>query len=158
MDWVLFLVYLLACFGAGATGGLFPPDGWYRRLDKPGFTPPDWVFPLTWTYLYVAAAWAAARVSGLPGAELALALWAAQIAFNALWTPVFFGLKRVGLALGVVGALWVLVAACLWTFAALDPWTVIAFGPYLLWVSIAFALNASIWQRNRGEPVRAGGS
>ena len=64
MDWPVFLVYLLACFGAGATGGLFPPGGWYRALDKPGFTPPDWVFPLTWTYLYVAAAWAASRVAG----------------------------------------------------------------------------------------------
>lgn len=155
MDWPLFLVYLLACFGAGATGGLFPPDRWYRELDKPSFTPPDWVFPAAWTYLYVAIAWAAARVSGMPGAEWALALWAAQIAFNGLWTPVFFGLKRIGLGLVVVAALWLLVAACLWAFAALDPLTLIAFGPYLLWVTIAGALNASIWRRNPGEAARA---
>jgi tryptophan-rich sensory protein len=155
MDWPVFLVYLLACFGAGATGGLFPPDGWYRRLDKPGFTPPDWVFPAAWTYLYVASAWAAARVSGMPGTEMALALWAAQVAFNGLWSPVFFGLKRIGLALGVVGALWLLVAACLWTFAALDRWTLIAFVPYLAWVSVAFALNASIWRRNPAGPAPA---
>jgi tryptophan-rich sensory protein len=113
------------------------------------------VFPAAWTYLYVASAWAAARVSGMPGTEMALALWAAQVAFNGLWSPVFFGLKRIGLALGVVGALWLLVAACLWTFAALDRWTLIAFVPYLAWVSVAFALNASIWRRNPAGPAPA---
>lgn len=148
MFWILFALFFLAAAGAAATGGLFPPGDWYRRLDKPAWTPPDWVFPAVWTYLYVAIAWAAARVAPLPGAEVALALWAVQMTFNGLWTPVFFGLEKPRAALPVMAMLWAAVAACLVAFARLDPWTAIAWGPYLLWATIAGALNVSVVRRN----------
>ena len=148
MFWILFALFVLSAAGAAATGALFPPGDWYRRLDKPAWTPPDWVFPTVWTYLYLAISWAAARVAGLPGAEVALALWAVQMTFNGLWTPVFFGLERPRAALLVVGILWGAVAACLALFARLDPWTLVAFGPYLLWVTTAAALNLAVVRRN----------
>ncbi|MFP4571151.1 TspO/MBR family protein, partial [Rhodosalinus sp.] len=53
MDWVIFAILLAACFGAGSTGGLFPPGPWYRTLNKPVWTPPDWLFPVAWTTLYI---------------------------------------------------------------------------------------------------------
>lgn len=150
---MLFGLFLTACFGAGATGAMFPPDDWYRRLDKPCWTPPDWLFPLAWTYLYVAIAWAAARIAPLPGSEVALALWAAQIAWNGLWTPVFFGLKRLGGAMVVLAVLWVLVVSTGIAFATLDALTLIAFAPYAVWVTYAGALNADILRRNRAAPA-----
>ena len=153
VDWTLFLLFLAACAGAAATGAMFPPGEWYERLDKPAWTPPNWLFPLAWTFLYVALAWAAARVAGLPGAGTALALWAVQIAWNALWTPVFFGLRQLRSAMIVLAVLWVAVAAGLLAFAALDPWTLIAFGPYLVWVSYAGALNFDILRRNGPVPA-----
>jgi tryptophan-rich sensory protein len=149
MDWTLFLIFLAACCAAAATGGMFPPDAWYRRLDKPAWTPPDWLFPLAWTALYLALAFAGARVAPMEGAAYALAFWALQIALNTLWTPIFFGLKRIGAAMVVIGFLWLAVAfllAALWPLDRLSFWVLT---PYLVWVSYAAALNASILLRNR---------
>lgn len=150
MDWTIFLVFLAACLGAAATGALFPPGDWYDRLDKPSWTPPKWLFPVAWTALYIAMAWAAARVAVLPGNGLALALWACQIAFNGLWTPVFFGLRRMGGGLVVIAALWLAVAATTLAFWRLDLVAGLLFAPYLIWVSYASALNFDVWRRNRG--------
>ncbi|WP_300038252.1 TspO/MBR family protein [uncultured Roseobacter sp.] len=148
MFWMLFGVFLVACLGAGATGGLFPPGPWYRALDKPWFTPPDWVFPVTWTLLYLCMATAGARIALADGAGLALALWALQIAFNGLWTPVFFGKQNIRLGMAVVGFLWVVVLACILVFWQVDRIAGLLFVPYLIWVSIASALNAEVWRLN----------
>lgn len=148
MFWLLFCIFLLACLGAGATGGLFPPGDWYRTLQKPKWTPPDWVFPLTWTTLYLCMAAAGARAALQDGNGLAMALWSLQIALNGLWTPVFFGLRRIRLGMVVLGGLWISVAAtmlALWQIDSLAGWL---FLPYLVWVSIAAALNASVWRLN----------
>jgi translocator protein len=150
MDIYLFLTYLAACAAAATTGGLFMPDQWYRDLNKPRWTPPDWVFPVTWTVLYLCMATAAARVAPLPGAAQAMALWALQITFNALWTPVFFGLRRIRQGMIVVSGLWLLVAATLIAFAQHDTLAALLFVPYLVWVTIAAALNLSVLRRNPG--------
>ncbi|MCB2149798.1 MAG: tryptophan-rich sensory protein, partial [Rhodobacteraceae bacterium] len=80
MDWATLLVFLAATAVAAATGALFSPGEWYAGLDKAPWTPPSWAFGVVWTALYVAMAYAAARIAGLPGAGLALALFALQIA------------------------------------------------------------------------------
>ena len=146
--WVDFAIFLAACLTAGATGGLFPPGEWYDALNKPRWTPPGWVFPVTWMTLYVLMAFAGATLAQLNGAGTALALWSLQIALNALWTPVFFGLKRVKLALGVIAALWVSVGLCVVVFWSNSMIAGLAFLPYFIWVSIASALNYSVWRLN----------
>ncbi len=113
MIWICFAIFLAACFAAGATGGLFPPGPWYERLRKPSWTPPNWLFPVAWTTLYLCIAAAGARAAVAEDNGIAMALWALQIALNALWTPVFFGLKRLRLGLVVLIALWLAVAATL---------------------------------------------
>lgn len=148
MDFGLFFTYLAACFGAAATGAFFLPDQWYRDLDKPRWTPPDWVFPVTWATLYVLMSLAAMRVAPLPGAALAMGFWAVQITINALWSPVFFGLKRIRSAMIVVSLLWVAVAVTLVSFSRLDGLAGWLMLPYLGWVTIAAALNLSVMRRN----------
>ena len=148
MFWTIFGVFLLACLGAGATGGLFSPGQWYRDLAKPRWTPPDWVFPVAWMVLYVCMALAAARVAVRPDNGLAMAFWAMQIAFNGLWTPVFFGLKRIRLGMAVVAMLWLAVLATLLALWQVDWLAGLLFVPYLIWVSIASALNAAVWRLN----------
>lgn len=148
MDWILFVIFLVAMMGAGTTGAIFPPGDWYDRLDKPGWTPPDWAFPVVWTVLYVFIAVAAARAAPLDASGYAMAAFAVQVAFNTLWTPVFFGLRKIGPALGVLAVLWLSVAATGWLFWGLDPLAGALFVPYLAWVTVAFALNLSVWRRN----------
>ncbi|MHA7887462.1 tryptophan-rich sensory protein [Roseicyclus sp.] len=67
MDWGLFAIFLAACGAAATTGSMFMPGAWYRGLSKPGWTPPDWVFPVAWTVLYLSSAIAAARIAPLEG-------------------------------------------------------------------------------------------
>ena len=151
MFWILFGIFLAACVAAGATGGLFPPGPWYRKLDKPSWTPPDWVFPVVWAMLYLCMAAAGARAAVSPDNAIAMALWSLQIALNGLWTPVFFGLKRIKLGMLVLIGLWFSVAAAVWALWQVDMIAGLLFLPYLVWVTIAAALNASVWQRNRNE-------
>ncbi|MFM2391170.1 MAG: hypothetical protein RLZZ437_2725 [Pseudomonadota bacterium] len=150
MDYTLFFTYLVACGAAAATGAMFQPGDWYRSLNKPSWTPPDWLFPVAWTTLYLCMSLSAMRVAQLPGTGLALALWSVQIAFNTLWTPVFFGLRRLGAGLVILGCLWCAVAATMLAFWGHDWVAGLLFAPYLLWVTVAGALNYSVWSLNRG--------
>jgi len=144
-----FYIYLLACCAAAATGIIFKPGTWYESLRKPGFTPPNWAFPVAWTTIYLLIAWAGYRLSTLPGSETVLALWAAQIALNTLWTPVFFGAHRIAMALAVLGLLWIVVAAMIVMAMQLDIVTGLILFPYLVWLSVAAALNFSIFRHNK---------
>lgn len=148
MDYILFVIFLTACLGAGATGAVFQPGDWYKSLDKPSWTPPDWAFPVVWTSIYMLISFAAARVAGMEGSEYAMALWAAQIAFNALWTPVFFGLRRMKGALIVMVFLWLSVLGCLVANWQLDFWAGLAMLPYIVWVSVAGILNLAVVRLN----------
>jgi tryptophan-rich sensory protein len=152
---ITFAALLAATFGAGATGAAFPPGAWYRTLRKPAWTPPDWLFPIAWTALYLAmtvAAWRVA-VSGSPWAIPGLALWAWQIVMNALWSPIFFGLRRLGAALVALSGLWVAVVATSLVFWRADPVAAALMVPYVIWVSYAGALNLALWRMNP-EPTR----
>jgi tryptophan-rich sensory protein len=84
-----------------------------------------------------------------------MAFWAAQIAFNTLWTPIFFGLRRLWGALPVMAALWVSVFGATITHWQVDWVAGLAFLPYLVWVTIAAFLNLSVARLNPGvSPLR----
>ena len=151
MDPLLFTVFLASCIAAGMTGGLFPPGAWYDSLEKPAWTPPNWLFPVAWTTLYLLIAASAARVAGQDGSALAMAFFALQIALNTLWTPVFFGLRRMRGGMIVLVCLWLAVAAMLLTFWQIDRLAGLLLLPYLAWVTVAGALNWSVWQLNKAR-------
>lgn len=148
MDLALFAIFLLACCAAGATGGMFPPGDWYKTLEKPWFTPPNWVFPVAWTSIYLLISFAGARVAVMEGNAYAMAFWAAQAGFSTLWTPVFFGLRRLKGSLFVMAPLWLSVLACCIAHWQLDTWAGLAFVPYLIWVTVAAALNVQMGRLN----------
>jgi tryptophan-rich sensory protein len=149
MAWPLFLTFLAACAAPALAGALFRPGEWYAGLSKPAWTPPNWLFPLVWAFLYVTMSLAAARVAGLPGTGQAVALWTVQITLNTLWSGVFFGLRRMAVGGVVLTALWLAVAATLAAFWPHDRLAALLLAPYLLWVTLAWALNWSVWARNR---------
>jgi tryptophan-rich sensory protein len=148
MDWSLFAIYLVACGAAAMTGALFPTGPWYEALKKPSWTPPNWLFPVAWTTLYLLMSAAAARAAGVEGAALGLALWSVQIAFNTLWTPIFFGLRRMRLSLVPMAGLWLSVVSTCIVFFTLDLWAGLMFLPYVAWVTVAAALNLSLVRLN----------
>ena len=128
---------------------MFDPGEWYENLEKPSWTPPKWLFPVAWTILYIAMAVAAARIAVLEGSGYALAFFALQIALNTLWTPVFFGLHRMGAGMVIILCLWAAVAATMVAFFQLDLIAGLLFVPYLVWVTVASALNYSVMRLNR---------
>jgi len=144
-----FLIFLLACAAAASTGIMFKPGPWYEALNKPGFTPPNWLFPVAWTTIYLLLAWAGYRLTLIPGSQVVLALWAAQIALNTLWTPVFFGAHRLFAAMLILTLLWLVVAAMVVMALRLDVITGLILFPYLMWLCVAAALNFSILRHNR---------
>ena len=139
---LIYAVFLIAVLGVGLViGSVTRPDGWYAALAKPPFNPPNWVFAPVWSVLYVMIAIAGARTfEGGRG----FALWLGQMALNFAWTPVFFGLHRPGLALGIILALLVLILAFIATRWRDDRTSAMLFVPYAAWVAFASALNASI--------------
>ena len=148
MDILLFCVFLAATFAAGATGGLFPTGEWYKGLNKPSWVPPNWLFPVAWTSIYLLISFAGARVAVLDGNAYAMAFWGLQIALNTLWTPVFFGLRHLKGSLPVMACLWLAVAGATVTHFQLDFWAGLAFVPYLAWVTVAAALNIAMVRLN----------
>lgn len=127
---------------------------WYDRLDKPRWTPPKPVFPVAWTALYTMVALSGWRVWKRPDSRdrsRALALWGAQLALNAAWTPLFFTARRPRAALVDVAGLVPAVAAYGFAAGRVDRTAGWMMAPYLAWTSFAAALNADIVRRNPAD-------
>ena len=148
------LISLLMCYGAAVIGGLFGAGGqggWYADLAKPSWTPPSWVFGPVWTILYgmmAVAVWLVWLRHRQRPAAAAMAAFALQLAFNAAWSPLFFGLHRPGLAFADIVLLWLALVATVWLFLRRSAVAAVLLLPYLLWVSFAAALNLAIWRLN----------
>ena len=151
MDWSLFLLFLAGCGAAATTGAMFEPGDWYESLEKPAWTPPKWAFPVVWTTLYLFMSFAAMRVAPLDGTAHAMAFYALQLALNTLWTPIFFGLRRMKAGFVVICFLWLAVAGTMIAFLAHDVLAGLLFVPYLIWVTTAAALNLSVWRLNPSQ-------
>ena len=149
---VLAVVVVFAAGAIGSAATLPSIPGWYQGLNKPFFTPPNWVFGPAWTLLYTILAYALWRILRLdpatPGRTGALVVFGVQLVLNALWSIVFFGLTSPGAALLVVFALEAGVIAMILRFRALDPVAGWINVPYALWVAFATALNIGIVMLN----------
>jgi len=144
-----FLILAFSAAGIGRLAAPFAPASeWYAGLNKPTFQPPAWIFGPVWTVLYLlmgTAAWLVWLRGGWCGA---LTLFLVQLALNAAWTPLFFGLHEIGLALVDLCLLWAAVAAMTAAFYRVWPLAGALLVPYLAWVSFAAVLNAVLWRLN----------
>lgn len=150
ISWSL-IFFFVVTFAAATSGGYFRPGEWYRDLKKPSWNPPDFLFPIAWTLLYAmmaVAAWLVWERVGWPAAALPIGLWFVQLVFNALWSALFFGMKRMDYALVDVVLLWLSITATIalfWPVSTLAGWLMV---PYLAWVSFAAFLNLTILRLN----------
>lgn len=148
----------LATAGAAWYGSRYSRNAgrssWYRDLEKPGFTPPDEVFPFVWTTLYALIAWSGWRIwSAAPSRQrnVALRLWLSQLAANAQWSKLFFGQHRPTTALADVVALEGSILSYISAARKVDRAAANAFIPYAAWVAFAAVLNAEIVRLNPRE-------
>ena len=156
-DVIRLIVACGASLCAGLVGSLVMVDEgfrpWYSSLEKPAFTPPGWLFGPVWTILYILIGVAAFLVwrKGLRSrpVKVALGWFLVQFVLNALWTPVFFGWRRIGLALVIIVLLWAAIIGTIRYFSRVSRLAGLLLVPYLLWVSFATVLNAAIWWLNR---------
>jgi translocator protein len=147
-------VALVVCFAAAGVGSVVTAPAipvWYAGLNKPAWTPPNWLFGPVWTLLYFAmavAAWLVWRARGFGGAAVPLGLFALQLALNPLWSFLFFGLRSPGAALFEIVLLWLSILATALAFRRASATAALLLLPYLLWVTYAAALNFQIWRAN----------
>lgn len=119
---------------------------WYREINRPSWTPPNWVFGPVWTALYVmmsVSAWLVWRQREKPK-KTALVVFGAQLILNGLWSLLFFGMKNPVLGFVDIVGLWIAILITIIMFfriSKLAGWLLI---PYLIWVSYASSLNLGI--------------
>lgn len=152
--WVLALSILVAQ-SVGAIGSFFTFSaitGWYTYLNKPSFSPPNWLFGPVWTLLYTLMGISAYLVwRKYQFGKKSRGFWhvyGTQLVLNALWSILFFGLKLTGLALIEILAMWYFIARSIQEGKKLSPWSVYLLYPYLAWVTFASVLNLAIWLLN----------
>lgn len=148
MRYVSLLVFLGLVGAAAVTGARFLPGEWYQSLAKPAWTPPNSLFPIAWTILYIMIAVAGWLVWQRQGLSTVVMIWLLGLVLNASWSYVMFGRHEIGLALANIAALWLLIVAFIAAAWNVDRTAAYLFVPYLLWVSFASALNAAIWTMN----------
>jgi benzodiazapine receptor len=145
------LGWLLAAFTAGALGFVASVDAasFYAQLSKPSWAPPASVFGPVWSALYAlmgVAAWLVWRSPGSKG--VALGLFGAQLAANALWSWLFFAWHRGALAAVEVFVLLALIVATVVAFWRTGRLAALLLVPYLWWVSFASVLTWAVWRSN----------
>ncbi|KAI1308984.1 Translocator protein [Halotydeus destructor] len=130
-----------------------PTSPWYLSLNKAPWNPPNWLFPVAWTFLYIVMGLASWFIydtgNGFSGsARLPLIMYIVQLVVNVAWTPVFFGAHLVGLAsLHLIGLV-LIVLYTMFTFYQVNPLATYLMIPYLIWISYASTLTIYIWANN----------
>ncbi len=153
MDAPILIAIAAALFLTVGGGLLTPVGGWYARLRKPTWNPPNWAFGPAWTLILGLWAWAAVlawRGATSPADRQAvLIVFGVNALCHFLWSPLFFKLRRPDLALIEVVFLWFSLLALLIflrPLSVLASWLIV---PYFAWVSFAACLNAAIVRLNR---------
>jgi len=148
------IICLAACFLAGGLGTIFTISAiptWYIYLNKPFFSPPSWLFAPVWTTLYFLmgiSLWLIWKKGYNKKNKEAINLFIIQLILNAVWTPIFFGLKNLGGGLVIIILLWYFIFKTIKAFGKLDKTAAYLLYPYLAWVSFATLLNLSVWLLN----------
>lgn len=145
------ILWLIICSLPGLFGAQFEPGSWYEMLQKPFWTPPNWIFPVVWPILYILmgfSAWLIWKMEdvSLNGSEFRW--FFVQLVLNGIWSWIFFGMHLIATGLAEILLLWISIVFTTMLFWDRNRLAGALLIPYLLWVSYASALNFAIWQFN----------
>lgn len=154
IDILKLVASIILCQLAGFLGSLFTIPAiptWYQTLDKPFFTPPNWIFSPVWISLFILMGISLFFVwqrSDHPQFKPALIFFFIQLILNTLWSVAFFGLRSPLLGLTDIILLWIVILFTILNFSKVSKFAGVLLIPYLLWVSFATLLNFSLWILN----------
>ena len=144
------------CLLTGLLGSFVTIDSvttWYADLSRPSFAPPDWTFGVVWPILYVMMGISAFLIwesdKNKRQVKVALVVFVLQLVLNGIWTPIFFGLHIIALALVEIVLLWIAILLTIIAFWRISKAAAFLLFPYILWISFAVVLNAAFWYLNR---------
>lgn len=153
---IKFVIAIAVCQAAGLIGSIFTApkiSAWYASLNKPSFSPPNWIFAPVWTILFILMgislylAWV--KLGENRRAKTALIIFAVQLALNILWSFLFFGMQNPFFAFVEIIVLWIAILASIIAFWKVDKKAAYLMLPYILWVSFAAFLNYVIFAINK---------
>ncbi len=152
---VKLIVSIVICQLAGVIGSLFTIPSisiWYSTIQKPSFTPPNWLFAPVWITLFTLMGISLYLVwnKGLKNKEekLSLFIFFVQLVLNSFWSILFFGLKSPFFAFIEIIILWIAIAVTIFKFYKISKYAGLILIPYIVWVSIALTLNYYVWMLN----------
>lgn len=152
--WKVYAFWIVFAEAVGALAGLLTRNGtrlYATSILKPPLSPPALVFPIVWAILYVLMGIGAARIYLTPVSGIrtrGLQLFLIQLAFNFLWSVIFFNFQAFGLAFIWLVILWALILMMALTFSKTDRLSALLQIPYLIWVLFAGYLNYGVWRLN----------
>lgn len=148
------IISILLPLSVGAAAGMFTSQAvptWYASLNRPSFSPPNWVFGPVWTSLYILLGisffliW---KEEASKVRDLAIKVFLIQMLLNFAWSFLFFYFNLIGAALIEIILLWISIALMIYLFYKIKPFAAYLNIPYLLWVSFATILNAGYYFLN----------
>ena len=144
-DWLLLVVFLVVVVGVSSAIGIFNvPGEWYESLNKPPFTPPNWLFGPVWTTLYILIAIAGWRTFRAGANTVPMRFWYMQMVLNWLWSPIWFTLHWTWPAFAVIVLIFAAIIGFILTSWRRDRLSALLFVPYALWVGFASVLNFAV--------------
>jgi translocator protein len=149
-NWQKLVISVIGCEAVGLLGTPFTMKAiqeWYAFLNKPFFSPPNWLFGPVWTILYLmmgVAIYLIWKEKLTKRTELAKKLFLIQLGLNFIWTPIFFGLRSPLMGLIVIVAMWFMILLTIKKFLTINKLAAYLLVPYLMWVSFATILNLAI--------------
>jgi translocator protein len=154
-DWLKLVISLAVCLSAGLIGSIFTRDAisiWFIYLQKPAFSPPNWLFAPAWTILYILMGIALYLVwrKGFDQSLVreSIIIFVVQLILNAGWSFAFFGLRSPLAGLIVIILLWIAIVLTIIKFYGVSKPAAYILIPYIAWVSFATALNTAIYLMN----------
>lgn len=149
-DVVKLVAAILICQLTGIVGSIFTTPSistWYTSINKPGFTPPNWLFAPVWTTLFLLMG-ISLYIAIEKKAKTGLYIFGIQLVLNVIWSILFFGMQNPFLAFVEIIVLWMAIAATIFTFYKSSKKAAYLLVPYIAWVTLAAFLNYSVWILN----------